>query len=241
MNDNGAVTLRDFGAEALAGLRAALARDTRIQIEGLLTDDSAVALAAEVREAPFQTVTTNSNGHVDLPRAWIDTLTPDQKRTFGEAMQESATERFQYLYDTYPLWDLGEAGQLPAYWRGVLDFLNGEAFLGFARAVTGEARIAFADAQITRYRRGAFLTGHTDEGQGKNRYYAYVLNLSPRWRLEWGGLLMFHGVDGHVDQALLPKFNSLNLLRVPQPHSVSQVSLFAGDDRLAITGWLRGA
>lgn len=240
MNQNDAVTLRDFGVEALADLRKALARDTRIQIQGLLTDSSAASLADEVRGAPFQTVTTNSQGHVDLPRAWIDSLTPEQRRTFGEAMQESATERFQYLYDTYPLWDLGEAGKLPPYWRGVLKFLNGEAFLDFARAVTGEARIAFADAQVTRYRRGCFLTGHTDEGKGKNRYYAYVLNLSPRWRIEWGGLLMFHGDDGHVDQALLPKFNSLSLLKVPQPHSVSQVSLFAGDDRLAITGWLRG-
>lgn len=240
MNDNGAVTLGDFGADALGELRARLARDTRIQVQEVLTEESAIALATEVRGVPFQTVTTNSQGHVDLPKVWIDTLTPEQKRTFGEAMQESATERFQYLYDTYPLWDLGEAGQLPPYWQGVLDFINGEAFLGFARAVTGEDRIAFADAQITRYRRGSFLTGHTDEGKGKNRYYAYVLNLSPRWRLEWGGLLMFHGPEGHVDKALLPKFNSLSLLKVPQPHSVSQVSLFAGDDRLAITGWLRG-
>lgn len=240
MNDNGAVTLRDFGVDALGELRAQLARDGRLQVQELLTEEAAVALATEVRGAPFQVVTTNSQGHVDLPRAWIDTLTPEQKRTFGEAMQESATERFQYLYDTYPLWDLGQHGKLSPYWQGVLDFLNGEAFLGFARAVTGEDRIAFADAQVTRYRRGCFLTGHTDEGKGKERYYAYVLNLSPRWRIEWGGLLMFHGQDGHVENALLPKFNSLSLLKVPQPHSVSQVSLFAGDDRLAITGWLRG-
>jgi Rps23 Pro-64 3,4-dihydroxylase Tpa1-like proline 4-hydroxylase len=27
---------------------------------------------------------------------------------------------------------------------------------------------------------------------GKNRVAAYVLNLTPRWRVEWGGLLMFH-------------------------------------------------
>jgi Rps23 Pro-64 3,4-dihydroxylase Tpa1-like proline 4-hydroxylase len=67
-----------------------------------------------------------------------------------------------------------------------------------------------------------------------------VLNLSPRWKIEWGGLLMFHGDDGHVAEAFLPNFNSLNLLKVPALHSVSQVSLFAGDDRLAITGWLRG-
>jgi Rps23 Pro-64 3,4-dihydroxylase Tpa1-like proline 4-hydroxylase len=119
-------------------------------------------------------------------------------------------------------------------------FANSEAFLGPMREITGEPRIAFADAQVTRYRRGHFLTAHDDGIEGKNRYFAYVLNLSPRWKIEWGGLLMFHGDDGHVAEAFLPNFNSLNLLKVPALHSVSQVSLFAGDDRLAITGWLRG-
>lgn len=241
LNDNDAISLRGLGVEEIGALGARLARDGRVQVPDILTEPSAAQLTEEARDGlTYQTVTTNSRGHVDLPKAWLDSLSPDQKRGFGQAVQESAAERFQYLYDTYPLWDLGQEGRLAPYWKCVLDFLNGEAFLDLARTITGEARIAFADGQVTRYRRGCFLTGHTDEGRGKNRYYAYVLNLSPRWRLEWGGLLMFHGDEGHVSEAFLPKFNSLNLLKVPQPHSVSQVSLFAGDDRLAITGWLRG-
>jgi SM-20-related protein len=68
-----------------------------------------------------------------------------------------------------------------------------------------------------------------------------VLNLTPGWRAEWGGLLLFHDADGHVAEAYAPKFNTLNIFRVPQWHSVSQVASYVDQDRLAITGWIRGS
>lgn len=233
--------LRSRTAADRAALAARLAATSRVQIPDLLDDASAAMLLDEARlRTPFQTVTLGGKGHVDLPAAWLEGLTPAQRTDMGRAAQEAATERFHYLYDNHPLWDLDEAGRLDGVWKAWLAFANSEAFLGPMREITGEPRIAFADAQVTRYRRGHFLTAHDDGIEGKNRYFAYVLNLSPRWKIEWGGLLMFHGDDGHVAEAFLPNFNSLNLLKVPALHSVSQVSLFAGDDRLAITGWLRG-
>lgn len=233
--------LRSRTAADRAALGARLASTGRVQIPDVLDDASAAMLLDEARlRTPFQTVTLGGKGHVDLPAAWLEGLTPAQRTDMGRAAQEAAAERFHYLYDNHPLWDLDEAGRLDGVWKAWLAFANSEAFLGPMREITGEPRIAFADAQVTRYRRGHFLTAHDDGIEGKNRYFAYVLNLSPRWKIEWGGLLMFHGDDGHVAEAFLPNFNSLNLLRVPALHSVSQVSLFAGDDRLAITGWLRG-
>ena len=233
--------LRSRTAADRAALAARLAATGRVQIPGLLDDASAETLRDEAAvRTPFQTVTLGGKGHVDLPAAWLEGLTPAQRTDMGRAAQEAATERFHYLYDNHPLWDLDQAGRLDGVWKAWVAFANSEAFLGPMREITGEPRIAFADAQVTRYRRGHFLTAHDDGIEGKNRYFAYVLNLSPRWKIEWGGLLMFHGDDGHVAEAFLPNFNSLNLLKVPALHSVSQVSLFAGDDRLAITGWLRG-
>lgn len=233
--------LRSRAATERAALAARLAETGRVQIPGVLDDVSAATLRDEaIHRTPFQTVTLGGKGHVDLPAAWLEGLTPAQRTDMGRAAQEAATERFHYLYDNHPLWDLDQAGRLDGVWKAWLDFANSEAFLDPMRELTGEPRIAFADAQVTRFRRGHFLTAHDDGIEGKNRYFAYVLNLSARWKVEWGGLLMFHGDDGHVAEAFVPNFNSLNLLRVPALHSVSQVSLFAGEDRLAITGWLRG-
>lgn len=194
--------LRSRTAADRAALAARLASTGRVQIPGLLDDASAETLRDEAAvRTPFQTVTLGGKGHVDLPAAWLEGLTPAQRTDMGRAAQEAATERFHYLYDNHPLWDLDEAGRLDGVWKAWLAFANSEAFLGPMREITGEPRIAFADAQVTRYRRGHFLTAHDDGIEGKNRYFAYVLNLSPRWRIEWGGLLMFHGDDGHVAEA----------------------------------------
>ena len=119
--------------------------------------------------------------------------------------------------------------------------LNSEAFLGFVRQLTGDPRPVYCDAQATRYRAGQFLTAHDDNLAGKDRLYAYVLNLTPAWRIEWGGLLMFHDADGHVAEAYAPKFNAINIFSVPAWHSVSQVASYVDQHRLAITGWIRGS
>ena len=233
--------LRAFAGDETTRWAQRLAAVGRVRVANLLAGQGADVLLDEARRrTPFQTVTTNSRGHVDLSAAWLDSLSPNQRIEFGRAVQESAVDRFQYLYDSYPLFDIARGGGLSGPWRDLLDFLNGEDFLTFIRSVTNEPRIAFADAQVTRYRKGSFLTGHSDEAPGKERYFAYVLNLTPGWKAEWGGLLMFHREDGDIDEAFTPVGNTLNILRVPQSHSVSQVALSAGDDRISVTGWLRG-
>ena len=44
---------------------------------------------------------------------------------------------------------------------------------------------------------------------------------------------------GNVRRGLMPSFNTLNILAVPQRHNVSLVAPFAGGIRLSISGWLR--
>ena len=42
-----------------------------------------------------------------------------------------------------------------------------------------------------------------------------------------------------VVDTLLPRWNTLSLFAVPTDHCVSLVAPWAGQDRLAITGWWR--
>jgi Rps23 Pro-64 3,4-dihydroxylase Tpa1-like proline 4-hydroxylase len=123
----------------------------------------------------------------------------------------------------------------------VQEFLNSREFLEFARDVTGMGDIAFADAQATLFRPGHFLTQHDDEVEGKNRRAAYVLSFTRRWRPDWGGILEFIDSDGHVAEGYTPRFNALNLIRVPQRHAVSYVVPWAVEGRYSITGWLRAS
>lgn len=227
-------------AQKRADVRARLALTGRAQIDGFLNEASAHALHQIAHCETYNVVSRRATGHMDMSQQWLDMLTPPQKQGLAQAIQQAATSDFQYLYDNYPIYDAVQDRSAPPVWKAVCDFLNGETFLALMRDVTGEARIAMADAQLTRFRRGHFLTEHSDEAEGKNRYYAYVLNLTPVWRIDWGGLLAFHGEDGNVSEAFTPRFNTLNLLKVPSPHSVTQVALSAGGERISITGWLRG-
>jgi len=227
-------------SETLSAVRERLARTGRAQLPEVLASSYAMALRQAADAVDFNIVTRRSTGHVDLPAAWLASLDPQRRQALGETVQASATDQFQYLFDNHPIYDMAQGGAAAPVWADLVAFLNGEAFLGLMREVTGEPRIALADAQLTRFRKGQFLTEHDDTAEGKNRFFAYVLNLTPVWRIDWGGLLAFHGEDGNVAEAFTPRFNTLNLLRTPQPHSVTQVALSAGADRVSVTGWLRG-
>jgi Rps23 Pro-64 3,4-dihydroxylase Tpa1-like proline 4-hydroxylase len=69
------------------------------------------------------------------------------------------------------------------------------------------------------------------------RIAAYVLNMTPHWRLDWGGALLFSDRPGHITEGYPPAFNALNIFSVPQEHLVGFISPFAGAARYSITGW----
>ena len=88
---------------------------------------------------------------------------------------------------------------------------------------------------ISIYSPGDFLSMHTDGA----RSIAFVLNLTKNWLPEYGGLLHTKNKDGTYT-AYVPEFNSLMLMDVSDescPHFVSEVSKYAPDNRIAISGW----
>jgi Rps23 Pro-64 3,4-dihydroxylase Tpa1-like proline 4-hydroxylase len=218
--------------------KAQLAARGRVQVQDFLQPDAAellrVCLATHV---PFSLAERSDNaasrthGHAGMPEdaAYRDVL---------EAAYLHARDAFQFVYDSYMLGRARKEGwdpHLPVH--VVLDFLNSPEFIDFARYLTGDDAINAVNAQATRYRPGQFLTPHDDQSSSEGRRYAYVINLTPRWKADWGGLLQFLDADGGVIETLLPRWNALSIFKVPQTHMVSLVSPWAGEERLAITGW----
>jgi Rps23 Pro-64 3,4-dihydroxylase Tpa1-like proline 4-hydroxylase len=117
--------------------------------------------------------------------------------------------------------------------------LSTEPVLGIVRRITGAEDINYADAQATAYSPGDFLTAHDDAVEGKNRRAAFVLSLTPVWRIEWGGLLLMHGEGDAPARAWMPDMNLLTIFKVGQMHSVSEVTRVSPYRRYSITGWLR--
>lgn len=213
----------------------------RIQIPNFLTASSAGALRNHLHNAVEWTHVINGEDKVfEIASDDFDALDKGVRKRLDIALYEKAASRFQFQFDNRRLSDIEiQQGVGDDLLHQFGQWINSPQTLGLFRDVTGRQDIGFADVQATRYRPGDFLTGHDDVIPGKDRLFAYVLNLSDNWRTEWGGLLLFHDADCCVAETFVPIFNSLSLFSVGQPHSVSYVTPFAQEERLSITGWLR--
>jgi len=224
-----------------AALAEEFAARGRVVVENFLADGQAQALHDLLKaRQDWKQVLNSGDKLVELDRQTRASLTDPQRSDLDDAVYAGARYGFQYRYETIRVPDDARAraqsdDPLAAYAR----WLSSDEPREFLRTVVGDPAIRFADAQGTAYSPGDFLTGHDDAVEGKNRTAAYVLGLSPTWRPEWGGLLLFHGEDGASGDFLVPALNRLTLFRVGQPHSVSLVSRATPVRRYSITGWLR--
>jgi SM-20-related protein len=223
--------------------RLALDTNGRASLPGLLDQDSLTRLLAQVSEVPNWNLVTRLGGrHLDLDAAAMRVLPQAQRDEFHNRVLDVASKEFQYLFENYPIYDKAHGGVLEReapVLAELFAFLNGEAFLGTMRQVLDAPQISFADAQLTCFREGHFLSTHDDGVEGKNRVAAYVLSLSDDWGSDWGGQLEFYDTAGEVVHTILPRQNMLSLFKVPQPHAVMPVLPAAKHSRISVTGWLR--
>lgn len=223
-------------------LAARFASAGRLQVADFLSTDTATALHALLRTRnDWMQVLNSEQRTIELSRPAREAMTGEQRAALDTAVYAAARFGFQYRYETVrvPDDDAARAASddpLAQFAR----WLSSGPPRDLLRSIVGEPAIAFADMQGTAYGPGDFLTGHDDAVAGKGRYAAYVLSLSPVWRIEWGGLLLFHPTAHAPTEAFAPQYNSLNLFRVPQLHSVTEVTRAAAYRRYSITGWLRG-
>lgn len=207
-----------------------LAVETADRIEAALVAEQSWTRSVTMRSGSFNVPLVNDQPQSEIHRKWL-----------ADAAVDGGDAEMQYVYDSRPL---GSGAKLLGPRGDILDafetWLNAPSQLAVLRALTGAEDVASIYCQASRFLPGQVLTEHTDQGGRDRRLFAHVFNFTRVWNADWGGLLVFHGSDGHVERGFTPGFNSLNLFRTPQSHSVTQVSTFAQKPRLAISGWLMG-
>ncbi len=132
-----------------------------------------------------------------------------------------------------------EFGDTPSQnMKKVSEFLNGEKFINTCKNITGTKDISRAWYSATCYDKGCFLGDHRDDHNSINRV-AFVLNLTRKWKIDWGGFLLLGGKSNGPPRIVPPIWNSITLFKIPVDHSVTCVSQAATERRYAISGWLR--
>ncbi len=227
----------DLDLPALAREYAAVGR---VRIHDLLAPEPVAELYEFLHgnEGWWQLINT-PDGVIELDRGKRAEMSAEELAELDRDTHANARFGFQYRYEGLRVPDdedsLAEEDPLTGFAR----LMSSEPMIDFLRAVTGSSEVSFTDGQATAYGPGDFLTGHDDDVPGKDRIAAYVFGMTPRWRPEWGGLLLFHGANEATVAGNVPRYNTLDLFAVPQRHSVSIVTPAAPTRRYAITGWLR--
>lgn len=169
-------------------------------------------------------------------------LTEQEEREMLEVAQDGARHGFaSYFEANHLLLDEDgspESGE-PSTYRRCVEFFYSSEFLAFVRQITGIDSLNRVRLHATRFRGGHFVlfNGGTfsSDPTGKRRVH-FELNLTQQWRPEWGGMFEVRGREGHEIEAVMPCFNSLDLIGFPRGYWISQVTPFAHAYRYAVAG-----
>ncbi len=213
----------------------------RLQVREIFTPEAAQEIYQRLSKVDYWLAYNEGETVRQLRPQDLRSLTREQAMQIQQHVNTSAAKGYQYLYNYFPLLSAyfsPKVPDLPLF--AVYEFINSKPFLDFARKLTGHDNIRWADGQATLYRATHFLKVHTDHVPAEHRIAAYVLNFTPEWDTDWGGLLQFWTEDGDIEQAYKPTFNALNVFSIPARHSVSMVTPYSPGLRFSITGWFRG-
>ena len=210
----------------------------RVRIPAFLSPGS-----AEMREYLADTdewiqVINKPGGVLEMELSEWQVLGSRRKSSIQRDMYARGARGFQYSYAAVRIPTADEVDDDDSPLADFSRFMMSAGLRRTVEAIIGTENLHFTDGQATTYGVGDFLTGHDDDVPGRNRVAAFVLGMTPLWRLEWGGLLIFHPTPDADALALVPAFNTLDLFAVPALHSVSQVMPCAEGPRRALTGWL---
>ncbi len=211
----------------------------RVRVKDFLAPGLAEQLHQHLRgRTDWRQMINNGAKVLELDRSTRAAFSPEQRAMLDDGVYGSARSGFQFRYEALRVPDDdGERRRSTDLLATFARWLSGGAPRDLMRTITGAKVVAFADAQATAFAPGDFLTGHDDVIEGRHRHAAYVFGLNPVWRTEWGGLLLFH--DGQAVSGVVPALNTIDIFRVGQMHSVSEVTRSAAYRRYSITGWLR--
>lgn len=223
---------------------AAFKQHGRVQIRDFLTEAAARSIQHILSsETPWGlSWRAGTDGPHQLRKQELEQMGPKSGDAIARALAKAMTGKdYAFAFAQYPLLEayLEQWQEHPGL-ELMLEHINSEPLLSLVREVTGIPELVKADARATLFAPNHFLSLHDDAHVAEGWRIAYVMNFcTDQWRPDWGGYLMFYDDEGDVVAGYRPRFNALNLFRVPQKHNVTYVPPFASPTRFAITGWFR--
>lgn len=213
------------------------AEDKRARIYDVLDMETAGQLAMKLHgDLKYSNAYVENGEFKSSTPEQLSALSPAEQATFKQNLFANASKGVGFFYGRHVL---GLNPSDDGIVQQSMQWLNSPKTLDTIKQISGFGDIVAASAQATRYYPGHFLTRHNDLHDSEQRRVAYVLNLTPDWHPDWGGLLQFYQNNGTPRDTWEPLFNTMAIFDVNHVHSVTYVAPYAIKPRLSITGWFR--
>jgi Rps23 Pro-64 3,4-dihydroxylase Tpa1-like proline 4-hydroxylase len=232
----------------LAQIRAAYREKRRVHIPQFLHYAHAEALYEELAHESTWSIVFNANGLTyDRQENSTSEVMWLESRSACDAAYLSAREGSGYIYEhTLVAENRAQRTFEDSRLASFITWLDSEEMIECFRRLTGVSELVRVAANAKRFSAGHFGSAHHDAIAERHdsalypRRVAFVLTLTPEWRADWGGLLQFSNSEGLVEEAYVPRFNSLSVFEVSQVHAISFVTPFASERRYTVGGFLLG-
>lgn len=207
----------------------------RVRVPGVLSAEGADALYAAIRDNCVWNIRYRKDGEsTTLSGQELQSRIQRRQRELMERIYTGAQNGYQHLYFVCPLSSPLPDGSDPL--AEAKAFFDSDEFLEVLRKVTGVKKGALLDVLARWTNRDHFETDNAEALDGQDKKFVFTLDLAPNWRGDWGGHLNFLDDDGAEEERWAPGYNSLDIYTVPARTSISYVTPFVGEFRLAVCG-----
>ena len=216
-------------------IRATLATQGFVAIPDFLGAETAELLADTLKNTEaWEFWSRGEDGTVVFPpERWQALSETDRARHIPTT--EPANNAFHYAYERATP-DPASSNPTLRTLGAFMQAMNSPGYLDLMRQVIRNPKVSKVDGAFSRYRRGHFLSPHTDANRDQVRLVAHVLGLTRGWAPDWGGELTLCHADGTPECVLSPAFNTMVLFTVPRLHHVRPVKV--DTPRYSFFSWL---
>jgi hypothetical protein len=196
----------------------------RVQVKNALEENSADALSEVIEKmAIWRLHFLDRNTERVMSAEEVGLLTKRREKELMERLYLQARDGFQYIRYECPTDDIPNAKDPKALVDADV-FFRSDDFRDLLRAVSGQKEGEMEGVQARWLNRDKLMADTARATNLPQCKLYFSMDVTRKWRPNWGGVLGFLDDDGEIETSWSPAFNRLNIYAGSSRHSISYVA-----------------
>lgn len=192
-----------------------------------------------VKKVEFENCFMVADNEVGMSDTHLAALPEEQRAKLITQVYESASLGKGYLYACKNI-DCEYQSNEPTMLVNVFNWLNSNDTLELVSDITGCGELQFASCNAVRFSKGHFITNGAQCFDTEKGKVGFVIDLTPDWNSNWGGLLHLNSVYEGSGVTFTPMFNNMVLFESSYDVSVTYLANFIKYNKFSLMGCFSG-